>query len=104
MIFDTHSHCYWDMLEPRIDAIVENMQQANVSHAVQIGCDIQTTKSAITLARRFPGIFMLLLDIILKILKMTYSIMRKCKNSRSSFLKIEMLLSLLVKLDSTIII
>lgn len=57
MIFDTHSHCYWDMLEPRIDAIVENMQQANVSHAVQIGCDIQTTKSAIALARRFPGIF-----------------------------------------------
>lgn len=45
------------MLEPRIDAIVENMQQANVSHAIQIGCDIQTSESAIALARRFPGIF-----------------------------------------------
>lgn len=45
------------MLEPRIDAIVENMQQANVSHAIQIGCDIQTSESAISLARRFPGIF-----------------------------------------------
>lgn len=57
MIIDTHSHCYWDMLEPRIEAIVENMQQANISHAIQIGCDIKTTESAIALARRFPGIF-----------------------------------------------
>lgn len=57
MIFDTHSHCYWDILESRIEAIVENMQQARISHAIQIGCDIKTTESAIALARRFPGIF-----------------------------------------------
>ncbi|NRH21191.1 TatD family hydrolase [Candidatus Gracilibacteria bacterium] len=57
MIIDTHSHCYWDSIEPRIDAIVENMQQAQVSHAIQIGCDIKTSEQAIDLARRFPGIF-----------------------------------------------
>ena len=27
MIFDTHSHCYWDTLEPRIDEIVVNMRE-----------------------------------------------------------------------------
>lgn len=57
MIIDTHSHCYWDSIEPRIDAIVENMQQAQVSNAIQIGCDIKTSEQAINLARRFPGIF-----------------------------------------------
>jgi len=36
MIIDTHAHCYWDNLEAKIDLIVENMQQAQVSHAIQI--------------------------------------------------------------------
>jgi Tat protein secretion system quality control protein TatD with DNase activity len=54
MIIDTHSHCYWENLEPRIEDIVTNMQKMNVSHAVQIGCDVATSKQAIDLARRFP--------------------------------------------------
>lgn len=57
MIIDTHAHCYWDNLEAKIDLIVENMQQAQVSHAIQIWCDIETSLKAIDLARRFPGIF-----------------------------------------------
>ena len=57
MIIDTHSHCYWESLEPQIESIIENMQQAQVSHAIQIGCDIKTSKQAIDLAHRFPGIF-----------------------------------------------
>ncbi len=57
MIFDTHSHCYWDTLEPRIDDIVSNMHKMNVTKAVQIGCDRESSKKAITLAERFPGIF-----------------------------------------------
>ena len=57
MIFDTHSHCYWDTMLPRIDDIVENMSQKRVTRAVQIGCDIETSQQAIALARRFPGIF-----------------------------------------------
>ena len=57
MIFDTHSHCYWDSLAPRIEDIVVNMNQKGVTKAVQIGCDIETSEQAIALARRFPGIF-----------------------------------------------
>lgn len=57
MIFDTHSHCYWDTLEPRIDEIVTNMQKNGVVKAVQIGCDIESSEKAIALAKRFPGVF-----------------------------------------------
>jgi Tat protein secretion system quality control protein TatD with DNase activity len=57
MIFDTHSHCYWDTMRDRIEDIVVNMNQKEVMKAVQIGCDIETSDQAISLARRFPGIF-----------------------------------------------
>jgi TatD DNase family protein len=57
MIFDTHSHCYWDTLEPRIDEVIENMRRNNVTKAVQIGCDIESSKKAIALARLFPWVF-----------------------------------------------
>jgi TatD DNase family protein len=57
MIFDTHAHCYWDSIEPRIEDIVSNMKQYNVTKAVQIGCDIESSRKAINLARRFPDFF-----------------------------------------------
>lgn len=57
MIFDTHSHCYWDTMLPRTRDIVANMSQKGVTKAVQIGCDIETSDQAISLARQFPGIF-----------------------------------------------
>lgn len=57
MIFDTHSHCYWDTLEPRIDEVLTNMKNMNIAKAVQIGCDRESSEKAINLARRFPGVF-----------------------------------------------
>lgn len=33
------------------------MKKLDVSHAVQIGCDIETSMKAISLAKKFPGIF-----------------------------------------------
>lgn len=57
MIFDTHAHCYWDTLEPRIDEVIAHMQQNGVDRVTQIGCDIPTSEQAIALARRFPGVF-----------------------------------------------
>lgn len=55
MIIDTHSHCYWENLEPRIDEILDNMKSENVEIAVQIGCDIETSEKAIALAKKFPN-------------------------------------------------
>jgi TatD DNase family protein len=57
MIIDTHSHCYWDSLLPRIDTIRSNMQEKGIIHAVQIGCDIISSEQAIDLAIRFPQDF-----------------------------------------------
>lgn len=57
MIFDTHSHCYWKTLLPRIDEILENMKKNNVTKALQIGCDINTSKQAILLAKKYENIF-----------------------------------------------
>lgn len=57
MIFDTHAHCYWDTLEPRIEDIVVNMQKNDVTRVTQIGCDIPSSLKAISLARRFPWVF-----------------------------------------------
>jgi Tat protein secretion system quality control protein TatD with DNase activity len=57
MIVDTHAHCYWDNIEPRIEEVISNMKINNVDLAIQIGCDIQTSQKAIDLAKRFPGIF-----------------------------------------------
>lgn len=50
MIFDTHAHCYWDTLLPRIDEIVANMHKNHVTKATQIGCDVETSEKAIALA------------------------------------------------------
>ena len=57
MIFDTHSHCYWDSLYGRIGDIISHMDDVWVMHAVQIGCDVESSEKAIELARKFPGRF-----------------------------------------------
>lgn len=57
MIIDTHSHCYWESLEPRIDEVLANMKAASVTKAVQIGCDIESSEKAISLAQKFPETF-----------------------------------------------
>ncbi len=53
MIFDTHSHCYFEKLAWRIDEVYRNALLAGVTHTVQIGCDVDSSISAIELARRF---------------------------------------------------
>jgi TatD DNase family protein len=57
MIFDTHSHCYWDSLLPRIDEVIANMRVHSVSHAIQIGCDFETSREAIHLAQKHSDVF-----------------------------------------------
>ncbi len=57
MIIDTHSHCYWDSILPRIDTVIANMAHNRVELAVQIGCTIESSKQAIELAGKFPQVF-----------------------------------------------
>jgi Tat protein secretion system quality control protein TatD with DNase activity len=55
MIFDTHSHCYFEKLAIRTDEIHRNMLESNVTHSVQIGCDIPSSLAAISLARKYAN-------------------------------------------------
>ena len=57
MIFDTHSHCYWDTLLPRLDEVIDSMKKNGVLKAVQIGCDTESSGKAISLAKKYPWIF-----------------------------------------------
>lgn len=57
MIFDTHSHLYFDQLVPREEEIVANMKTLGVTHSVQIGCDIPSSISAIHLAKKYPNFY-----------------------------------------------
>ncbi len=57
MIIDTHSHCYWETLAPRIDEIIANMQAHKITHAIQIGCDREAATKSLALARKYPGFF-----------------------------------------------
>ena len=55
MIFDTHTHSYFEVLATRKEAVQENMLAAGVTHCVQIGCNIPSSRDAIQLARKFPN-------------------------------------------------
>lgn len=57
MIFDTHSHCYWESLLPDIEKYIELMRSTKVTQSVQIGCDIHSSHQAIDLSHRYPDIF-----------------------------------------------
>ncbi|MFZ4462144.1 MAG: TatD family hydrolase [Patescibacteria group bacterium] len=57
MIFDTHSHLYFDQLVPREEEIIANMKTLGVTHSVQIGCDIASSISAINLAKKYPNFY-----------------------------------------------
>ena len=54
MIFDTHTHSYFPGLADRQYEIVEDMDARGVRYAVQVGCDITTSRQAIDLAKTFP--------------------------------------------------
>lgn len=55
MIFDTHSHCYFEKLAVRIDEVQTNMLASGVTHTVQIGCDVPSSIAAIELAQKYPN-------------------------------------------------
>jgi TatD DNase family protein len=53
MLFDTHTHSYFPELSDRQDEIIANMRANNIRFATQIGCDIETSKQAIKLAKQY---------------------------------------------------
>ena len=54
MVFDTHTHAYFDQLAEREGELLRNMDERGVRFAVQIGCDAETSRKAVELAKRHP--------------------------------------------------
>lgn len=54
MIFDTHTHSYFDELALRENEILSNMEKSRVAFAVQIGCNFESSTKAVALAKRHP--------------------------------------------------
>jgi len=57
MLFDTHTHTYFSELVDRQDEIVANMRENNIHYATQIGCDIETSKQAIELTKKYKEFY-----------------------------------------------
>lgn len=55
MLFDTHSHIYFEQIKDQEDAIIARMRQYGVK-SVQIGCRIESAEDSIALARKYPDI------------------------------------------------
>lgn len=54
MIFDTHTHAYFDELAAKEGEVLSNMEKNGVRFAVQIGCDAESSAKAVALAKRHP--------------------------------------------------
>lgn len=57
MLFDTHTHTYFQELADRQDEVIAEMKRNNVRYATQIGCDIETSRQAIGLARKYEAYY-----------------------------------------------
>lgn len=57
MIFDTHTHAYFDELAAKETGVLSNMRENGVRFAVQIGCDAQSSEKAVALAKKYPDVY-----------------------------------------------
>ncbi len=54
MLFDTHSHIYFEPLDSQESDILARMWENNISHAVQIWCNPESNLLALELAKKYP--------------------------------------------------
>jgi TatD DNase family protein len=57
MLIDTHTHLDDARYDADRDAMIQRARQAGVTAFVTIGCDLTTSRSAVTLADRHPDIY-----------------------------------------------
>jgi TatD DNase family protein len=56
MLIDTHVHLESDAFRGEEEAVVVRAAAAGVTRMVAIGCDLESSRAALALARRFPGV------------------------------------------------
>ncbi len=57
MIIDTHIHIDDEAFDEDRDELIKSLYSNNISHIVNIGCDIPTTKASISLANKYDNIY-----------------------------------------------
>ncbi|MBL8086829.1 MAG: TatD family hydrolase [Chthonomonas sp.] len=56
-LFDTHCHLYTESALPDAAAAIHQASEAGVDRLTVIGIDLETTRQAIAMADRFPGVY-----------------------------------------------
>lgn len=57
MIIDTHCHIQFKPLVSNLEAVIHRAHEAGVSKMIVVGCDIESTRSAIEIASKHDGIY-----------------------------------------------
>src|SRR5690349_4032223 len=57
MLIDTHTHLDDARYEPDREAMLARAREAGVDTMITIGCDLVTSRSAVSLADRYPFIY-----------------------------------------------
>ena len=57
MLFDTHAHLDFDDFESDRDEVVARASRAGVSFIINPGCDVETSRKAIALSRRYETVY-----------------------------------------------
>jgi len=56
-LIDTHAHLDYPDFEPDLEAVIERSAQAGVTRIISIGTGVESSRRAVALAERFPGVF-----------------------------------------------
>jgi len=57
MLFDTHCHLNFQAFDLRVEQVVESAKQVGVKNIVVPGTDIETSKKAVDIAKKYSGIY-----------------------------------------------
>lgn len=57
MIIDTHCHIQFKPLVSNLEAVIHRAHEAGVGKMIVVGCDIESTRSAIEIAEKHDGIY-----------------------------------------------
>jgi TatD DNase family protein len=57
VLVDTHAHLHFPEFAPDLDAVLERARAAGVRAIVTVGTDRETSRAAVALAERLPGVY-----------------------------------------------
>ncbi len=56
MLIDTHAHLWWDSYKDDLDQVLARAKEARVEKIIAPGTDMESSRKAVELARKYPGV------------------------------------------------